>query len=85
MLNLRKFRRLIAAGMGAVMALMLSVSVFAASGDPIFDYSSDLTTGTAGMVAGVVAAIAVVFALALAIRLAFKGAKLGLKALGLIH
>lgn len=69
--------------MGAALALIAAVPVFAASGDPVFDYSTntDLTSALPLLAAGFVGLIAVVFGVALTIQLAPKGMQLALKAI----
>ena len=68
---------------GAALALVAAVQVFAASGDPTYDYSanSDLVAALPLLAAGFVALIAVVFGVALTIQLAPKGMQLALKAI----
>jgi len=48
------------------------------------DYSADLTTGLVGFVTGAAASIAVAVAVAMLLRVTWKGARIALKATGLI-
>lgn len=81
---MRKFAGIVS---GVVLALVVAVPVFAASGDPTYDYSTnaDLTAALPLLAAGFVALIAVVFGVALTIRLAPKGMQLALKAINKIR
>jgi type IV secretory pathway VirB2 component (pilin) len=79
----RRARLLGSAGAGAlVLLLVLATGVFAAAGDPVYDWSSSITV--TGFIAGVAAAITAVFVTAIGIRLMFKAARLTLKALNFI-
>lgn len=74
-------RKVLGVVMGAALALVAAVPVFAAS--PTYDYSAnaDLTSALPLLAAGFVALIAVVFGVALTIQLAPKGMQLALKAI----
>jgi hypothetical protein len=65
------------------LTLVLAQSAFAVEAATL-DWSSDLTTGIAGITAGVAASIGAVFAVAVFVRLTFKAARMALKAIGFI-
>jgi len=79
-----KLFRMLAAVSGLLAALVVSAVVFATD-VAVVDYSTDIAAAVVGLVAGVAASIAAVFVVAGLIRVTFKGARLALKALGMIR
>lgn len=82
--RIKRFGRSIVAGvsLAAIMAGQVLATGHLVGGDS--DYSADLTTGLVGFVAGAAASIAVAVAVAMLLRVTWKGARIALKAFGLI-
>ena len=79
-----RWARFVGLASGVLASLVVAGSVFAVEAGE-FDWSSDLTTGLAGITAGVVASIGAVIGVAVMVRLTFRAARIGLKALGFIR